>query len=304
MKNGRTAFCARWVTLGTLAALMAVVCLEATLRPDGLFATLVRMTHALWDKPRIFGTYHLTALIVCFSVTIGVLILAKRLPDARLDGVVFTVGTVLLLMEVYKQLYYHIILGNGHYNFAILPLQFCSYALYLFLLIPLLPQGKVKDTLYAFCALYQTMGGCIVMAYPVLYAEISLSIHTMLWHTLMIATGILIGRKRGYGQRYLGEMLPATAVFAGTVIVASLLNVLLTPLTEHSAGALNLFYMSPYIPTHYVIIGDVWEAFGWFPALLCYVALFVFVGATLIWAVLWLARRLEGLLEKKKKRDP
>ena len=294
----------RLITVGALALLAAAVWLEAWLRPQGLFVSFARATHALWDKPKIFGTYHLIALAICFAVALLALMLGGRLSPARLDGVVFAVGTVLFVLEIYKQLYYHTVLGNGHYNFAILPLQFCSWAMYLFLVIPLLPEGKVKDTLYTFCALYQVMGGCIVMVYPVLYAEISLSIHTMLWHTLMIATGFLIGRVRGYGRSYLGEMLPGTAVFGVTVVIATVLNVVLTPYTGNSVGALNLFYMSPYIPTHYVIIGDVWEAFGWFPALLCYVALFIFVGATLIWAVLWLARRIEGIPVKKKQRDP
>ncbi|MBQ7337050.1 MAG: YwaF family protein [Clostridia bacterium] len=280
--------------LGILLLFAGVVWLETSLRPDGIFATLAQATHVTVATPRKFGVFHLCALGICLSLAVAVLFLAHRVPGERLDDIVFGVGVALLLLEIYKQLYYHTVLGNGYYNFSVLPLQFCSYAMYLFLLIPLLPRGRWKDALYTFCALYQTMGGCIVMVYPVLYGELSLSIHTMLWHTLMIATGILIGRQQGYGRRYLAEMLPATAIFFGTVSIAVVLNVLLTPYTEHSAAPLNLFYMSPYIKTHYIIIGDVWEAFGWFPALLCYMALFVFVGATLVWLVLRIWRVLDG----------
>lgn len=287
------------LSLSVLALGIAMAAIECRLPSGGLLAAAVRATRVLGEEPRVFGAFHLAALAICFSLAAAVLILADRLPDVYLDRVVFAVGVVLGLMEIYKQLYYHVLLGNGHYNFAILPLQFCSYAMYLFLLIPLLPQSKGKEMLYAFCAFYQTMGGCIVMVYPVLYAELPLSIHTMLWHTLMIATGLLIGRKRGYGRAYVREMLLPTAFFVGTVAMASVLNVLLAPLAKNSPGALNLFYMSPYIPTHYLLIGDVWEAFGWLPAVLCYILLFVFVGATLLWAVFYLARQIEKTRRNK-----
>ena len=35
----------------------------------------------------------------------------------------------------------------------------------------------------------------------------------------------------------------------------------------------------------YIVIGDVWRAFGWIPALLTYAALFIFLGAPLMWLV-------------------
>ena len=175
------------------------------------------------------------------------------------------------------------LINVSSYNFAILPLQLCSYALYLFLLLPLLPSGRVKDGLYSFCGFYLTMGACIVMGYPTLYADVALNLHTMLWHMLMIAVGVLILVKRRLGRKIFSEMIPAILVFLSTVIVASAINITVTPYTEGSAGKLNLFYMSPYIPTHYVIIGDVWRAFGWFPSLLTYIGLFVFVGAPLVW---------------------
>lgn len=298
MTDGRK----RLFRLGVLLSILAIGAVavwDALSHENGVTAALLRATHALWDKPAIFGPFHLTMLAVCLVVAALAFLLRQKVSVARLDDVVFAAGVLLFFLELYKQLYFWVVLGNGTYNFGILPLQFCSYALYLFLLIPLLPEGKAKDILYAFCALYQTMGGCIVMAYPVLYAEVSLAFHTMLWHTVMIAVGVLVLCLRGYGRRYLGELLPTTVLFLLTMTVATVLNLCLTPYTEGSLQPLNLFYMSPYETNSYILISDVRRAFGWIPSLICYALLFIFVGATLMWTL----GRLYLLWEKHSKKS-
>lgn len=253
--------------------------------PEGLFSTLLKLTHIPMERAKIFGAFHLTAFVLCLVLAVAAVIFEKKISDRLTDSIVFGFGIAFLVLEVYKQLYYHAVIGNGHYNFAILPLQLCSYALYVCLLIPLIPECAFKRALYSFLSLYLTVGGCIVMGYPTLYADLALNLHTMLWHTLMIALGVFVIKKRGVGKRFFGELLPATAIFAFTYVLATVINVTVTPYTEASLGKLNLFYMSPYIPTHYFVIGDVWRLFGWFPSLLTYAALFVILGAPLMWLV-------------------
>lgn len=255
------------------------------LRPDGLVAALIRSTHVIWPRPAIFGTFHLIMLGLCVGLMIVAALLYHKFPANRLDSLLFSAGVVLFLMELYKQLYYLIVLTGGTYNFGILPLQFCSYSLYLYLLIPLLPPGRFKEALLDFVALYQTMGGCIVMGYPTLYAEVTLSFHTMLWHTIMIGVGVLVLLVRGYKKPYLKELLPATIVFVATVGVAVVLNFALTPLAVDSLQPLNLFYISPYIQSHYIIIGDVQRAFGWAASVVVYVVMFVLIGANVVWLI-------------------
>jgi hypothetical protein len=278
----------RTIRLGVIAGLLGVaigtLC-AVCLRPDGFVAALIRATHVVWPCPAIFGAFHLTMLGLCLGLVIVIALLYHKFPADRLDSLLFGVGVVLFIMELYKQLYHLAVLGNGHYNFGILPLQFCSYSLYLYLLIPLFPSGKLKEALLDFTALYQTMGGCIVMGYPTLYEEVALSFHTMLWHTVMIAVGVLVLLVRGYKKPYWKEMLPATLVFLATVDVAVVLNFVLTPYAAKSQQPLNLFYISPYIQSQYIIIGDVQRLFGWAASVVAYVLMFVLIGANVVWAV-------------------
>jgi len=112
-----------------------------------------------------------------------------------------------------------------------------------------------------------------------------LSLHTMLWHTVMIGVGMLVLLVRGYRKPYWKEMLMAGGAFLCTVCVALVLNFVLTPYATQSYQPLNLFYISPYIQSHYIIIDDVQRAFGWAWSVVAYVLMFVFIGANVVWLV-------------------
>ena len=148
------------------------------------------------------------------------------------------------------------------------------------------------------------MGGCLVMVYPAFYDRLALCIHTMVWHTVMIAIGVMILFARGYGKSWRREMPSATVVFLETVLLATLLNVLLRPVALTSPNPLNLLYMSPYEKTYFILIRDVQRLAGWLASMVTYVLLFVFVGATLVFFVASVIQRLRvwrGFFEKRGK---
>lgn len=286
-KKGRIAAGICVVTL-LLLSLFATLAL-ANGRAEQLLRVL-SSTDFVCSKPSAFGSFHLTWLFACilFSALCGVL--GWQSDQKTLDRAVVGAGIVFLLMEVYKQLYSCFVLHGGNYDFSVLPFQFCSLPLYLCLLLPFLHEGRLKDMLYKFLALFGTMGGCLVMGYPAFYTRVSLCVHTMLWHTVMIALGVFILFSRGYGKSWRREVLPASLVFLVSVVLATILNVTLSPLAQSSPAPLNLYYMSPYEPTRFWVVSDVQKAFGWLPSLLCYILLFIFVGATLVFWTAWLIR--------------
>ena len=288
-----------YIVIGLLifGVLLSVLTLR---KPDGVMRAFLAWTHREIEVPEMYGGFHLAFLAVLFASVGGVLGFGRRMPKEYLDDVVFSAGILLFFAELYKQLYYHTVLGNGHYNFGILPLQLCSYVLYLYLLLPLLPEGRGKRTLYLFAAFYQTAGGCVVMFCPLFYKELSLSLHTMLWHIVMVAVGLLILSLRGCGERYLPEILPAAAVFLAVYGFGMLLNVLLAPLTVHSPAPLNLFYLSPLEKTYNLIIADVRNAVGWFPAVVTYAVLLTAVCVNAIWLVLRAVRSIEKRVTRGK----
>ena len=273
----------------------------AMLHGNGLLWRILSATDMPCAAPQAFSSFHLTFLGICIVASIWLGVLGKRLGSDVTDCAVFGAGLLLLIMEVYKQLYYYFILHGARYDFSVLPFQFCSLPLYLYLLTPLLPKGSAKDVLYRFLGFYATMGGCLVMAYPSFYQRVSLNWHTMIWHTVMIAVGVWILFSRGYGVSWRREMPAPTLLFVSFVAFATGLNILLYPISQTSPAPLNLLYMSPYHQNrNFWIIRRVWAGWGWEAALLTYVLLFIFVGATLVFTVTFLFQRASMCLKKEK----
>jgi hypothetical protein len=118
----------------------------------------------------------------------------------------------------------------------------------------------------------------------------------------MISVGVLILFSRDYGKSWRREVLCSTPVFLGFLAVATLLNVLLTPLAHNSPNPLNLFYMSPYEKTYFAVVGDVQRTFGWLPSMIVYALLFIFVGASLVFFVTFLIRKWVCFLAEDQKK--
>lgn len=288
-----------------LAIVMGLIALAVLLgvilknNPKGLVYQFLILTHVKVNQPAIYGLFHFICLIICVALGVFAVAFRNKITPEQVQNILFYSGVFLFVLETYKQFYYYyVIYPFGEYNFGILPLQVCSYSLYLFLIIPLLKDGVVKRALTLFCALYQTMGGCIVMFYPRFYGILSINLFTMVWHTVMIFNGITLLFKSCYKASFIKDQLPACIVFLITFVIANLLNVCLSPYTATSPEPLNLFYVSPHVPCNYIIIGDVQKAFGWFASVLCYGLMFTALGAPVVWligyVVKFLTKKING----------
>lgn len=287
-------------SLGILGTLLLLGAWELSRGRAAWLYDLLLSSNIPCDKPDPFGSFHLVWLSLCVLLSLLLGIWGNRRGKHVTDTAVLCAGGVLLLLEAYKQLYSFFVLNGQQYDFSIFPFQFCSLPLYLYWIVPFLREGRLKETLYQFLAFFGTMGGCLVMAYPRFYDSLALSVHTMLWHTVMIAAGVLILFSRGYGRSWVREVLPSSTVFLISVAVATVLNVTLRPLALTSPNPLNLFYMSPYENTYFLLIRDVQASLGWLPSLICYMLLFIFVGATLVFGVARLIRLAEKVFQTKR----
>lgn len=299
----------RKLRLFTVLGLFALAVLSAVLLRAGAGAWVVRMLRATCAMPQTplaaFGTFHFAALgiCVCLAVLTGILAWHHRRTGLT-DRLVFAAGVLFFLLEWYKQLFCFYVLGSGTYDFSVFPFQFCSLPTYFCLLAPMLGE-RAKHTLYCFLALFGTVGGYLVMVYPNLPGTLTLCIHTMLWHTLMILLGVWLLIAEGCGGSFAGDYLPAAGVFLAAFAAATVLNLALHRVAAGQGTVLNLYYMSPYYRINYVLIGDVRRALGWGAAMAAYVLLFLSVGALPLWilgAVFCRIRKKDGKNEKMRKK--
>ncbi len=128
------------------------------------------------------------------------------------------------------------------------------------------------------------------MAVPtaVLYTYfVAISLHSMIWHTILVAMGVYLIVSRGYGKK-LSELQAPFVVFLAFVVLAIIGNILVYKLHLGTDACqpgdnLSMFYLSPYYPTPLPVLGVVQE-YSYPLFVLTYVAFFASLSL-LVWAV-------------------
>jgi uncharacterized membrane protein YwaF len=251
--------------------------------------------------PGMFSWFHILWLAIMIAGCILVAFFFGRKHDQRVDFIVIAVCSVILIMcEVFKQLFWYEF--YGYYRFEIFPYQFCSVPIYVAIAATLIPRGKARELCYKFLAFYGIIGGLAVMLIPtaVLYTYfIPMSIHSMVWHAVLVIMGVYLIVSRGYGKS-IKELFSPCMLFLGFIALAVIGNILVyklhlgTPACQPGDN-LSMFYISPYYPTQLPLLGAVQE-FSYPLFLLCYIILFN--SFSLI--VFGVARLVRSRIDKKK----
>ena len=207
-----------------------------------------------------------------------------------IEKVLFFIGIFLLTSEILKQLLLTFVVNNGHYNLWYFPFQLCSLPMYLLVLYPFFHTEPARDTILGFLSTYNLLGGIAVffdtsgMHYPLLI----LTVHSYLWHILLIVTGILSGIflvqksvpmtplscpkniKRQPTDASSRRLLPSfsriTLLYILFALIAEYLNHILDPF-----GEINLFYINPDYRMEQIFFVKIGELYGNNSAILVYI---------------------------------
>ena len=207
------------------------------------------------------------------------------------------------ISEILKQLLLTFVVDDGHYNLWYFPFQLCSLPMYLLVLYPFLHTQSARNTTLGFLATYNLLGGIAVffdtsgMHYPLLI----LTVHSYLWHILLIVTGILSGillvqksatvpslsyskdMKRQLTDASMHHLLPSfsriTLLYILFALIAEYLNHILD-----SFGEINLFYINPDYRMEQIFFVKIGELYGNNSAILIYILATIF-GAGILYGV-------------------
>ncbi len=227
---------------------------------------LLHLLQAEMPTPTNYGWYHLLCIAVVTGFTVWVSHTFQNASDRAFRKLILVFWSVILVLEVYKQLVFGLEYQDGAfiwdcawYSF---PFQFCSTPLYMLPLVIWLPDGKVRDAVMGFLCFFSFFGGLAVMCYPndVFIGTIGINIQTMVHHGLQVTVGILLA-VRNRDKLALPHFLRALPVFLSLLGVALLMNVSVYHIFQ-SRGIpddFNMFYISPYFPCHLPILSSVYE---------------------------------------------
>lgn len=203
------------------------------------------------EQPTVFGSFHIAAaaLAIAAAVAGAVLLCRKQVSRKSVHKVLFTCGIVLLILELFKQLFLFYIVNGGAYDWWFFPFQLCSVPMYLCILLPL-TRGQLRKTFLSFMAGFTFTGALAALIYPedMLRSYAVLTAHGFIWHSILlfisltvVLTGVADLSARGSAH--------AAVLFVLLCVPAVCINIFAEPLMKtaglpHTYAA--MFYLNPF----------------------------------------------------------
>lgn len=242
-------------------------------------------TNVLIKKPHAYGTFHLVFLAVGLTVVILAAYLLRNADDRMNRIVLCSVGGVLLVSEVYKQLLYYFVICDNSYPWHIFPFQLCSIPMYLCIIAPFIKNEKISGAMYDFMLGFNLMSGFLALLEPsgLLNERLPLLIHSFCWHTLLVFVGLYLGLSRRAGLK-LKNFVRAAAIFLICCGIAFAINF---GLYDVSGGEANMLYIGP-ANSPIIVFSDISRKYGWYinaPVYIASVTLgaFIFYLPFIVW---------------------
>ena len=246
--------------------------------PDWLREILFRTAWPM-EAPAMFGPFHIFMLILCTAVPY---FLAKHSPIRNKQLLVKRLsvcGWILAITEVYKQLFYYVVVNNMHYDFWFFPFQLCSAAMYLCILLPVF-HGRMQKAMITFLYSFSLPGALLALVFPedMLRTWWTMTIHGFFWHAMLVYIAFIVfysgqmdDSDRGFRESTLLYILLGTVAFV--------LNIVLRPFAVYGFKP-NLFYLSPYEKSGQFFFALIAERFGITAELILYVLLYILLCYT------------------------
>lgn len=194
-------------------------------------------------------------------------------------------GIVMAASEVWKQWYMTVCLNKGFYDWWYFPFQLCSIAMYILLILPWTKNTGIRRTLLSFLMNYSLLGGIAVFAdtsglhYPVP----ALTVHSYLWHILLILTGLTAGAaciKESQSCKLSPQLFHnSTFIYLACCAAAAGINKIFD-----GFGDINMFYINPDYEMQQIGFSALVRYIGNIPAIILYI-LSTILGAYILFHI-------------------
>lgn len=236
-----------------------------------------------WEisKPALYGPLHL--LLGGFVILLAVIAarIGTRLSYDKRICLLSIIGWLLLVSEVFKQLFLYYIINDGHFSYWFIPFQLCSVPMYLCILLPL-SKGSIRESILTFMATYTFISAIATFIYPedILRPYLILTLHGFDWHGVLLLISLLIVMT-GMADFSFKGFMRATYLFAGLCTVASVINIATEPAAAAAGyirGYANMFYISPYHPSYQPVVSSIEASPGRIPAIFFYITAIIIIS--------------------------
>ena len=216
------------------------------------------------ERPKAWGTLHLTFFIVGLTISVIVALLLRKSSTKRFNIALRTAGFILMGMEVVKISFFHYALLDCNLTNTVnlFPFQLCSLPIYLAPIASFLKEeSKVRKAMLTFMMTYTLMSGFASFIEPsgILMINILPTFHSLIWHMLLVFIGLLIAFS-GRGGHKLIDFGRAAVLFLVCCYIALFLNILLPMLLP--GAVVNMFYIGPE-RSSLIVFDKIYDQYDW-----------------------------------------
>lgn len=224
--------------------------------------TLLSYTAWTMNEPEPWGMFHMLMLLIGVPLTIFLGWKTRHITPQQHRRLLFILGIVLILLELYKQFFSYAIVNHHTYDWWIFPFQLCSLPMYLCILLPFLKE-RFASIIETFLMDFTILGASLALLFPedMMHVFITLTAHAFIWHFILLLIGFHIAFYRKTFPRY----RDVAYLFLLFSIVATCFNIIF-----HSYGDIDMFYISPYMPFSQPIFDLMEPVIGRIPTILIY----------------------------------
>ena len=241
---------------------------------------ILDMTAWRMEAPQLFGGFHIVAALITAAAAVCMAsLLSKRVrgadkPFEKLVRILMITGWVLVVLEVWKQLFLYYVVNNEAYDWWFFPFQLCSVPMYLCILLPVMVPATQRVFL-TFMGGYTFVSAAATLIYPedILRSYTALTLHGFVWHGLLLFISLLI-LLTGRADPSARGLMKAASLFAIMCVFAVMINVVAEPVMQNASGLVHsyaaMFYLNPYHISPQPVVSAVQKTAGIPAGLLLY----------------------------------
>ena len=234
-----------------------------------------------------YSPLHFVAIGVMFVfLALGVILGIKAKGNSKSRDKAMTIlGFVFIALEIFK-ITFRLIVKEGA-DLTLIPFQICSIPMYLLPFIYFMKEGKLKQAFIGYVSFQSFTSAFFYFVRPAAAlntAYVAITVHSVLWHSLMVASGvyamIAYGLLTKEGFR---SFIYSYILWVVTVVIAVILNIIL--IKANPGTALNLFYIAPNSTFKYPLLSILFkEPKPYLPFLLVYLV-YYFIGGVSVYGI-------------------
>ncbi|MBQ6840740.1 MAG: YwaF family protein [Bacilli bacterium] len=243
------------------------------------------------NTPTAYGWFHLLCIFLVVLFIYLLYLNRKKYNDKQLKLVLFTYGSIALILELLKQLIWTFNYDPAtkiitwDYEWYAFPFQLCSTPIYVSLICLFLKKGKTRTALLSYLAYVTILGSISTILIPdsCFTSDTLVNIHTMWLHlgSFVVSVYLLMNKEVEVNITNLKNSIKVFLLFATLAYISNIVIYNLGILNDES---FNMFYISPYFESSLPVFVDIQKVVPHIVFLLIYI-IALSIGAYIIYFI-------------------